>query len=66
MAYNKVKNRNQNIVPSMLPLLLISQFLILILIQVNTNRVILSKKPGVDGSEYINATYLHVSVSMNE
>jgi receptor-type tyrosine-protein phosphatase gamma len=28
---------------------------------VNNSRVVLSRRPGVDGSEYINATYLHVS-----
>lgn len=30
------------------------------------SRVILSKKPGVDGSEYINATYLHGSQRSDE
>jgi receptor-type tyrosine-protein phosphatase gamma len=29
---------------------------------VNNSRVILSRRPGVDGSEYINATYLHVRI----
>ena len=29
-------------------------------------RVILSKKPGVDGSEYINATHLHGSTRDDE
>ena len=31
------------------------------IVPVNNSRVILSKKPGVEGSEYINASYIHVS-----
>ena len=30
------------------------------IIPVNNSRVILSKKPGIEGSEYINASYIHV------
>jgi hypothetical protein len=67
MPYNLAKNRNQSIVPrksflrnntGVLFVLLITNFEF----QVNTSRAILSKKPGVDGSEYINATYFHVNI----
>lgn len=36
------------------------------IVPLNMSRVILSKKPGVDGSEYINATYLHGSQRSDE
>ena len=36
------------------------------IIPLNMSRVILSKKPGVDGSEYINATYLHGCTRQDE
>lgn len=32
------------------------------IIPVNNSRVVLSRKPGIDGSEYINATYLNVGI----
>lgn len=36
------------------------------IIPLNTSRVLLSKKPGVEGSEYINATYLHGACKQDE
>ena len=68
---NLEKNRNQKIVPGNFHTILnktlskskfLFKFVFFFYLIVNNSRVILSRKPGGDGSDYINASYLHVII----